>query len=396
MLDWGILYFISDKIICTRNVVEKLSLGDEQAVGYKITNETNWSLRGTLYDELPYQLQHRSEILKDQMLTSEPVEHQHYIRPIERGKYAFGNLLLYVQNPKLGFVEKRIIYNEELDAEVHPSILQMRKYELQVFSKNAFLAGVRQTRKLGESDEFEYIKPYMQGDNIKNINWKATSRKNQLVVNQYQNTRSQMVYSIVDMGRSMKMPFYDLTLLDHSINSALVISNIILKKYDKAGLITFSDKMETIVQAKSITGQLENISLQLYNQKTKFKESNFELLYHTLRRRINRRSILLFFTNFENEIDMERNLPYLKGLSKRHLLVVILFVNTEILSMTQKESKTKSDIYLKTFSEKAIYEKERIAHRLNIEKIQTILTAPEDLSINVINRYLEIKDKRMI
>ena len=193
----------------------------------------------------------------------------------------------------------------------------------------------------------------------------------------------------------MKMPFFGMTLLDHAINSALVISNIILKKYDKAGLITFSDKLGSIVSAKAMTGQLEGISKQLYNQKTAFKESNFELLYYTCRQQITRRSILLFFTNFEQMVDLERNLPYLSRMGKKHLLVVILFINTEIVTATEAQCETKSDIYTKTFAEKALAEKMKIARTLNIHGIQTILTKPEDLSINVINRYLEIKNKRM-
>ena len=396
LYDWSILFRSRHNINCTRSVLEKLSLGDDQAIHYKLINNSNLSVKCTLYDELPEQLQHRTFIFQDHLPKGKSIEKDHLIRPEERGEYKFGRLLLYVLNPKMGFVQKRLVFEHHFDSEVHPSIIQMRKYELQVFSKNAILSGVRQIRKIGENDEFEYIRPYMQGDNIKSINWKATSRKNELVVNQYQNTRSQMVYSIIDMGRSMKMPFYGLTLLDHAINSALVISNIILKKYDKAGLITFSDKIQTIVRAKSITGQLENISLQLYNQKTQFKESNFELLYHTTRRQISRRSILLFYTNFENEVDLDRYLPYLQRLSQRHLLVVILFINTEILKTAEMKCETKSDIYRKTFAEKAISDKERIAYRLNINKIQTILTTPEDLSINVINRYLEIKNKRMV
>jgi len=271
----------------------------------------------------------------------------------------------------------------------------MRQYELQVFSKTAILAGIRQIRKIGENDEFEHIKPYQIGDNIKSINWKATSRKNQLMVNQYQNTRSQTVYCIVDKGRSMKMPFLGMTLLDHAVNSALVISNIILKKYDKAGLITFSDKLGSIVRAKAMTGQLESISKQLYSQKTAFRESNFELLYYTCRQQITRRSILLFFTNFEQMVDLDRSLPYISRMGKKHLMVVILFINTEILTAAEAECHTKSNIYRKTFAEKALAEKIKIARTLNIHGIQTILTRPEDLSINVINKYLEIKNKRM-
>jgi len=193
----------------------------------------------------------------------------------------------------------------------------------------------------------------------------------------------------------MKMPFEDLTLLDYSINTSLVVSNIVLRKYDKAGLITFSDKIGTIVKAGSQHHQLQKITKCLYDQKTGFKESNFELLFYTIRSQVTRRSILLFFTNFEQQYDMRRNLKYLKSLNQKHLLVIIMFVNTELESAQFTEALKMKDIYYKTFAQRAIMDKEKIANELKANGIQVILTKPEDLSINTVNKYLEIKAKRM-
>lgn len=391
------LYLINSKvrnITCTRNVIDRLSLGDPQNVTYNLANTSNSDLDITLVDELPYQLQYRDEIISGPINKGKEVVKNFSITPLLRGLYKFGDINLYVSNPRLGFVQLRKSINAVKESVVYPSIIQMKKYELQVFSKTASLSGIRKARKIGESDEFEHIRPYIQGDNIRSINWKATSRKNQLMINEYQNTRSQTVYSIIDKGRAMKMPFLDMTLLDHAINSALVISNIILKKYDKAGLITFSNKIGSMVKASSKHGQLELISKKLYDQKTDFKEPSFELLYYTIRKQISQRSILLMYSNFENMVDVERNLPYLKSIAKKHLLVLILFINTEILDAANIECSSKAEIYLKTFADKALYEKQKISQLLNIHGIQTILTKPEDLSINVINKYLEFKSKR--
>ncbi len=396
MIEWYLLKGITEKVNIERHVLEKLSLGDEQSVHYSLKNNADYSINVLLVDELPFQFQHRTSIIDELVEKNSTVDKEHIIRPTERGIYQFGDISMFISLRLPGFIQIRKQVDAHYDSQVHPSIIQMRKYELQVFSKTAILAGIRKIRKIGENDEFEHIRPYQLGDNIKSINWKATSRKNQLMINQYQNTRSQTVFCIVDKGRSMKMPFHDMTLLDYAINSTLVISNIILKKYDKVGLITFSDKLGSIIKAKSANMQLENISQQLYSQKTGFKESNFELLYYTSRQQITRRSILLFFTNFEQMVDLERSLPYLTRMSKKHLLVVILFINTEIEKSAKDQCETLSDIYDKTFAEKALMEKSQIARKLNIRGIQTILTRPEDLSINVINKYLEIKNKRML
>lgn len=216
------------------------------------------------------------------------------------------------------------------------------------------------------------------------------------MINQYQNTKSQNVYCIVDKGRSMKMPFEGLTLLDYAINSALVISNIVLRKYDRIGLITYSDKIGALLKSDSKHSQLEAIMDSLYKQKTEFKETSYELLNVVSRKKISRRSLLILFTNFETRQDFLRNLAYLKSINRYHLLLVVFFENTELLEASETRAVTEDQIYFQTFARRLSIEKEQIRSELISNGIQTILTKPQDLSINVINKYLEFKAKRML
>lgn len=377
-----------------RRVLEKLSLGDEQTISYKIRNESTSPLAIELIDELPYQFQHRSPIAHFTIEKGGDKSFEFNIFPKERGDYLFGELGAFVSNPRINLVQIKHNLDREYHAKVYPSILQMKKYALHVFRQTAHFYGIRKIRTIGENDEFEHIRNYQIGDNEKSINWKATSRRGELLVNQFQDTRSQNVYNIIDKGRSMEMPFNGLTLLDHSINTALVISNITLQKYDKAGLITFCDKIDGVSNAQSSGKQLEHIMQTLYAQSAVFKESNFELLYLYMRKRISKRSIVFLYTNFENKTDLDRNIDYLKLISKQHLLVIILFVNTELFKRSEVKTRQIADVYNKTIAQSLLYEKEEICKELNRQGIQTILTRPEDLSVNVINKYLEIKAKR--
>lgn len=395
IIDFGILYYTSKSINISRSIAEKLSLGDKQHLFYEIINESKLPLYYELTDELPMQLQHRGYIQESQIEAESDKKIKYRIRPTVRGIYRFGKLHAYISNPYLGLIQRRITNDHEQDVAVYPSFIQMRNFELQVFSQTANIAGIRRVRQIGENDEFEHIRNYVQGDNIRSINWRATSRRGELMVNQYENSKSQMVYSIIDKGRSMKMPFNGMTLLDYAVNTSLVLSNIILKKHDRAGLITFSDKIGAIIKASAQHNHLQKLTNYLYNQVTGFKESNFELLFYTLRSQLSRRSVLLFFTNFEQPYDLRRNLKYLKSLNQKHLLVIIMFKNTELEAVKDMKTEKMKDIYYKTFTQKAIMEKEKIATEIRANGIQVILTAPEDLSVNTVNKYLEIKAKRM-
>lgn len=256
--------------------------------------------------------------------------------------------------------------------------------------------GLKKVRRLGHTMEFEQIKDYVLGDDLRTINWKATAKKNQLMVNQFQDEKSQPVYSIIDKGRIMKMPFNGLSLLDYAINATLVISNIVLKKHDKAGMLSFSKKIENVVVAERRSGQMQLVLEALYNIKTDYFESDFGRLYANIKRHITHRSLLLMYTNFETLDGLNRQLPYLKAIAKSHLLVVVFFKNTEIDKLINNKADTVQQVYDKVIAEKFDFEKRLIVNELKKFGIYSILTTPENLTVDTINKYLEIKARGLL
>ena len=174
------------------------------------------------------------------------------------------------------------------------------------------------------------------------------------------------------------------------------MSNVAIKKGDKAGLITFSDKIGVELKASRSAIQLKKIMELLYRQKTEYLEANFPLLYQSVRKTSQGRSLILLYTNFESTYSLKRALPVLRKLNKQYLLVVIFFENTEISSASEEVSENVSDIYLKTFAKKFTDEKKLMVQELRKFGIQSILSKPEDLSVNSINKYLELKARGMI
>ncbi|MCH8903914.1 MAG: DUF58 domain-containing protein, partial [Bacteroidetes bacterium] len=279
---------------------------------------------------------------------------------------------------------------------VYPSYMQMRKYEVFAISNRLSDYGIKKIRRIGFNYEFDQIKKYVQGDDFRTINWKATARHTDLMVNQYQDERSQNIFCAINMGRVMKMPFEGMTLLDYSINSSLVLLNIALKKGDKAGLITFNERIDSVLPASMKGGQINKIMETLYHQKTGFLESSYENLYATLRQKIKQRSLLILFSNFESVSSLKRELPYLRLINRKHLLVVVFFQNTEIKNVIEKDSKNLEQVYVKTIAYKFQYEKKLIVKELHQNGIHAILTSPQNLTIDTINKYLEIKARRLV
>ena len=257
-------------------------------------------------------------------------------------------------------------------------------------------AGGHISRFKGRGVEFDEARPYEPGDDLRTINWKATAKRNALMVNQFQDEKSQPVYSVIDKGRVMKMPFNQLTLLDYAINASLVISNVALKKHDKAGIFTFSKKVENRVVAQKRTSQMNLILEALYNVNTDFFESDYSRLYADIKRNITHRSLILLYTNFETLDSLNRQLPYLKGIAKSHLLVVIFFKNTELNQFIKTPAQTIQDTYDKVIAEKFAFEKRLIVNELKKYGIASILTTPDNLTLDTINKYLEIKARGLL
>lgn len=394
-IDFLLLFATNQRFSASRIVPEKLSNGDENPISVKLESGYSFTVSLKIIDEIPFQFQVRNFDIRRKITGGGTDSFEYHLRPTERGEYYFGSLNVYVSSP-LHLVSRRFTFDKDHMVPTYPSFIQLRKYDLMAFSNRLFQYGLKKIRRIGHTMEFEQIKDYVSGDDIRTINWKATAKKNQLMVNQFQDERSQSVYMVIDKGRVMKMPFNGLSLLDYAINSTLVLSNIIIKKQDKAGMFTFSKKVENRIAADRRSGQMQRILENLYNVKTNFFESDFGRLYADIKKNITQRSLVLLYTNFETLDGLKRQLPYLKGIAHNHMLVVVFFENVELEQLIHKKSGNIQEVYDQVIAEKLAFEKRLIVNELKKYGIYSVLTKPENLTIESINKYLEIKARGIL
>ncbi|HMQ49951.1 MAG TPA: DUF58 domain-containing protein [Saprospiraceae bacterium] len=395
VLDGLLLFHKSVQLNVERRFPKLFNLGDPNEVEIYLENQSRLMLRILLIDELPYQFQIRDFNRIVPLKAGEEKIIRYELRPVERGEYLFGNINLFLSS-SLGLLERRYVIEQPCAVAVYPSILQMKQFELKAFNRVTHHKGIKKIRRIGHSYEFEQIKNYVRGDDYRSINWKASSRRAALMVNQFQDERAQQIYCIIDKSRAMRMPFEGLSLMDYAVNTALVISNIALQKYDRAGLISFSDKLGSSIKADNKPTQLNKLLSTLYKEKEQHLEANYELLYYAARKLISGRSLIMLFTNFESRHALERVLPILRRINTFHLLVVVFFENTEIRDFVNEEAESLEAIYHQTIARKFLNEKAQMVHQLQQYGIQSILTRPEDLSTYTVNKYLELKSRGLI
>ncbi|MFI5185922.1 MAG: DUF58 domain-containing protein [Chitinophagales bacterium] len=392
----GLLVFGKESALRARRITaERWSNGDENKVVLQIQNNYSFPVSIYIIDELPPQFQERNWYRRERMERNGETQIAYALKPVARGEYSFGDINVFVKGP-LQLVKRRFVFPAAVTVKVYPSYIQMRRYHLLAVSNRLQEAGVKRVRRLGHSMEFEQIKEYVPGDDYRTINWKATARKKDLMVNNYTDERSQQIYCLVNKGRTMKMPFEGMTLLDYAVNASLVLSNVALVRQDKAGLITFAENLDAFLQADKKSTQMNLVLETLYRQQTRFLEADFEKLYSVIRNRITHRSLLVLFTNFESMDSLQREMPSLKLIAQYHLLLVVFFENTELKQLTENKAVTMEDIYIKTIAEKFAFEKRLMVKELHKNGILSILTSPQNLTVDTINKYLELKNKLSI
>jgi uncharacterized protein (DUF58 family) len=395
LLDIVRLYRVRDGIRAARHTLAKWSNGDDNPVTITVDSRYPLPIRIRVLDELPPELQERNLDLHATLAPRSQAELHYLVRPLTRGVYRYGAINVLVTTG-LGLAERRYKQEQGREVAVYPSYIHLRKYELMAEADPFSAAGLRKLRRSAQRSEFEQIRDYIPGDDRRTVNWKATARRAKLMVNQYRDEKAQQIVSLIDMGRTMKMPFGGLTLLDHAINATLMLSDIALKKDDRAGVITYSNTVQHVLPPTRSKGSMQQVMDLLFALRTDFAETDVEALYLRVKRVLPQRSLLVLYTNYESVQAMRRQLPFLQLLARAHLVAVVIFRNTELDALLKEPDQSTMNVYIKAITTQFIHEKELIARELARHGILTILTAPEHLGASVLNKYLEVKARGLI
>ncbi|MBO7636013.1 MAG: DUF58 domain-containing protein [Paludibacteraceae bacterium] len=382
-------------IECKRELSERFSNGDVNVVKLHLTNLYDRDVDISIIDEIPVEYQDRHFLIKDSLNSGESKTIQYQLVPKERGVYKFEKVHVYVHS-SMHLCERRFSFDYPTEVKVYPSFFYIRNMQLLSIENKHRECGIKLVRRLGSSMEFDQIKEYVPGDDFRKINWKASARRNQLMSNLFQDEQSQHIYSVIDKGRGMQHTFNKMSLLDYSINATLALSYMVIQHQDNAGLITFEKYIDSFIPAGKNIHQMEHILETLYKEKTSYIQSDYASLYELIRKKVNKRSLIIIYTTFDTNISMERELPFLRKLASSHVVLVVFFKDKELRQMAEKEPITKEDYFNQTIMQNFEFEKKMIVKNLQRYGIQSILTEPENLTVNVINKYIDLKARNVI
>jgi uncharacterized protein (DUF58 family) len=362
-------------------------------VQLEFRNKISWNTKIEVFDHYPsdskIKFLPRTVILEPNKLCS--IEYR--IRPTKRGDAKFALTELLISSP-LRFWRRSFHAGKESTVRVYPNFAAISHYKLLAIDNHTGHLGVKKRQSRGEGLEFNQLRDYRQGDSLRQIDWKATARRQKLISREYQDERDQQIFFMIDCGRRMRTRDGDLSHFDHALNAMLLLSYVALKQGDAVGLMSFGSNRRWLPLQKG-RNAVNAVLNAVYDLHPTTHAQDYLTAAHEFMSRQVKRSLVILTTNYREE-NVDDLLLAMQLLKRKHL-VLLVNLREEIIDNTLLSPVTTFDEAL-VYSSAANYLSERNEAQKLIrqQNILTLDVLPSKLTTNLINSYFEIKRSRYL
>ncbi|HET9588685.1 MAG TPA: DUF58 domain-containing protein [Anaerolineales bacterium] len=373
----------------------KLSLGAENPVRVNLRNRSWRGVSFTVRDEPPEQFRIETRTMNGQVGPRGAWEQVYHVRPLRRGDYQFGDLTLRWLGP-LGLVIRQGKVGAKATVKVYPNLMDVRRYDLLLRRNRLQEMGLRTTRQFGEGTEFERLREYLPDDEYRRINWKATARRNFPVTTEYQTERSQQVIAVLDAGRMMQSPVADIAKLDYVVNAVLLLAYVATGKGDRVGMLSFADDVMHYLGPRQGRGQFFRMLELLYAMEPQPVEPDYRkaLAYLAVKQR--RRALVVVFTDLTGGAGLNSLVAQMSMLARSSLPLLVTISDPDVVDASQIRPEDSLGVYRRAAASQLLDERRVILDSLRQRGVLTLDVPADQLSMSVINRYLELKGRMQL
>ena len=374
---------------------QKLSLGAENPIQLRLHNHSRFPAVFWLRDEAPEAFRIETRVLTGSAPARGEWNGTYHVHPLRRGDYSFGNLTLRWRCP-LGLIvrQARILAVEKV--KVYPNLMDVRRYDLLLRRNRLHEMGLRHTRMFGEGTEFERLREYLPDDEFRRINWKATARRGSPVTIEYQTERSQNIIAVMDTGRMMQSPVADIAKLDYVVNAVLFLSYVATGKGDRIGMMTFADDVQHYLSPHQGRGQFYRMLEVLYAVEAQPVEPNYDKAFTYLALKQRRRALVVIFTDLTGGLSLNSLITQVSLLARRGLPLVVTISDPDVHAAAHQQPDTSLTVYQRAMATQVLDERRIVLDILRKRGVMTLDVPANQLSMAVVNRYLELKGKTLL
>lgn len=393
-VDWRVTGSL-DRFDVERIHENKLSLGVQNAIKLHVRNRSRRGTRLRVRDEAPEEFHIETRVMEGNVTPLGMWSHIYHVQPLRRGDYTFGNITLRWLGP-LGLVYRQGTVQAKKSVKVYPNLMDVRKYDLMLRKNRLQEMGLRHTRMFGEGTEFERLREYLPDDEYRRINWKATARRHRPVTVQYQTERSQTVIAVLDTGRMMQSPVADIAKLDYAVNAVLFLGYVATGKGDRVGVMSFADDVSHYLAPRQGRGQFYRMLEVLYAVDAQQVEPNYRkaLTYLAVKQR--RRALVVIFTDLSSGASLDSLVAQVSLLARSSLPLVVTISDPDVHTAADQIPVNTLSAYQRASAAHMLDERRLVLDTLRKRGVLTLDVPANQLSLAVINRYLELKGKTLL
>ncbi|MGB7328789.1 MAG: DUF58 domain-containing protein [Rubripirellula sp.] len=395
-VDFVLLYVLTNRgIEVQRKIARTCSLGVALESEVTITNRSGMTLRGEMRDDLPDHFtstppQHELELAPLGVMTA-----KRKLLPGRRGAFQLSNV--YLMFSSLCRLWKRhLVLPLENPLNVYPDMKQLADYAMLARTNRLSLIGVRKTRRIGQDSEFERLRDYSRDDNYRHIDWRSTARRSKLTVRQFQSDQSQRVIFLLDCGRMMTNQRDGYTLLDHALNSILMMAYVALSQGDAVGMLCFSDTIHSYIPPAGGKSQMNRLIQAGFDQFPRLVESRYDQAFLYLSTHCKRRSLVVLATNVIDEVNAGAVVDYLGNLSGQHLPLGVLLRDREMFDAADSPDGDSFQMYRAAAAADILLWRQQVLTDLEHRGVLIVDAFPDELTAPLVNQYLEVKAKHLL
>ena len=378
-----------------RDLLQVASLDKAHAVTLTIANQTRRGWRIWVRDDLPAEFSAVPDQFHLELGRGSQAILPYEFRSRRRGEFFLRKVYLQAVS-RWGLWKRFLDYPTGATVHVYPDMQQLSKYALLARTNRLSLIGVRRTRRIGQDNEFERLRDYSRDDNYRHIDWRATARRNKLTVKDFQVNQSQQLIFLVDCGRMMTNEAAGFSLLDHALNSMLMLSYVALRQGDSVGLITFSDQIHSFVPPRGGLRQMNYLLHASFNRFPRLVESRYDEAFLYLASHCRKRSLVVLVTNVIDEVNALQVQQYLRTLVGRHLPVGVLLRDRQLFAAAERPDPEGPELFRAAAAAQIIGWREQVLTDLTHQGVRALDVFPEELTAPLVNQYLEIKARHLL
>jgi len=391
LLDFLRLYLGTDRgIEATRTIAKTCSLGVQLD-----SERSGLTLIGKVRDDLP---EHFDVTPTEHELLLSPMGRmtaKRKLTPNRRGAFSLENVYLKFSSPwRLWTRHHQVPVHNPLN--VYPDMKQFSEYALLARTNRLNLIGVRKTRRIGQDSEFERLRDYSRDDNYRHIDWRSTARRHKLTVRQFQSDQSQRVIFMLDCGRMMTNERNDYSLLDHALNSILMMAYVALSQGDSVGLLCFSDTIHSYIPPRGGSSQMNRLLQAGFNEFPRLVESRYDQAFLYLSNRCKRRSLVVLTTNVIDEVNASSVVDHLSNISGQHLPLGVVLRDRSMFDAADSNATEGFEMYRAAAAADILLWRDQVLTDLQHRGVLVVDAFPEELTAPLVNQYLEIKAKHLL